>query len=201
MDTIIGKRTICSIVWFVLFVAFGFRAYSQRAVTAEKLIAEAEKHLQVREETGNNDGYWVEKYLASTGLGKGYPWCAAFQSYVHKETGLKAPRSARVVDWFKEPLWERKDNTYQPEAKPGMVGALYYARLKRYGHILLIVGQDKNNYYTIEGNTNGAGSREGDGVYRKIRSKSSISALADHCEANENRRKFNYGTVPEQAGF
>lgn len=121
-------------------------------------------------------------FLASTGLGKGYAWCAAYQSFIHRESGLKAPRSARVVDWFQNPTWERKNNSYQPEGLPGMVAALYYHELKRYGHIVLIVGSDKNNYYTIEGNTNGAGSREGDGVYKKIRSKKSISALNDFCK-------------------
>jgi len=46
---------------------------------------------------------------------------------------------------------------------------------------VLIVGQDKNNYYCLEGNTNNGGSREGDGFYKTIRSKESISALADYC--------------------
>ena len=182
MESINRKFKACLFYSFVLLLAFSFRANGQRTINSQKLIAEAEKHLQVREATGNNDGVWVEKFLASTGLGKGYAWCAAYQTYIHRETGLKSPKSARVVDWFKTPVWERKNNSYQPEAEPGMVGALYYPQLKRYGHILLIVGQDKNNYYTIEGNTNGAGSREGDGVYKKIRSKSSISALADYCK-------------------
>ena len=181
MESINGKFKAYLFYCIVLLLAFSFRCYSQRTVNSHKLIVEAEKHLEVREATGNNDGYWVEKFLASSGLGKGYAWCAAYQSYIHKETGLKSPKSARVVDWFKTPVWERRNNSYQPEAQAGMVGALYYPSLKRYGHILLIVGQDKNNYYTIEGNTNGMGSREGDGVYKKIRSKSSISALADYC--------------------
>lgn len=174
---VIGLLVIC-------FLFNTVRAYSQRSVNSQLLIKDAEKYLYVREKTGNNDGYWVEKFLASTGLGKGYAWCAAFQCYIHREAGLKAPKSARVVDWFKEPLWERSKNSYKPKALPGMVGALYYQKLKRYGHIVLIVGQDKNNFYTIEGNTNSGGSREGDGVYRKIRSKSSIAALADYCITN-----------------
>jgi len=182
MESINRKFKACIFNCLVLLLVVSVRGYSQRAVNSQKLIAEAEMHLHVREATGNNDGYWVEKFLASTGLGKGYAWCAAYQTYIHRETGLKSPKSARVVDWFKTPVWERKNNSYQPEALPGMVGALYYPKLGRYGHILLIVGKDKNNYYTIEGNTNGAGSREGDGVYKKIRSKSSISALADYCK-------------------
>ncbi len=34
---------------------------------------------------------------------------------------------------------------------------------------------------SIEGNTNRAGSREGDGVYRKIRPKQTVAALGDYC--------------------
>lgn len=181
MEPITRRAAAYLCLCVVLLLAGGFRAYPQRPVNAGKLVSKAEKYLYVREATGNNDGAEVEMFLRSTGLGKGYAWCAAYQTYVHREAGLKAPRSARVVDWFKTPLWERKQNSYQPQALPGMVGALYYESLKRYGHIVLIVGKDKNNFYTIEGNTNGAGSREGDGVYRKIRSKKSISALADYC--------------------
>lgn len=38
-------------------------------------------NLNVKEKTGNNDGYYVEKFLKSVGLKKGSPWCAAFVSY------------------------------------------------------------------------------------------------------------------------
>ena len=145
-------------------------------------MAEAEKHLSVREATGANDGLWVRCYLRVTGLDEGYPWCAAFQAYIHQKAEIPAPRSARVVDWFAQNVvWKREFGARHIEARAGMVGALYYQNLGRLGHIFLIVGEDANNYYTIEGNTNGAGSREGDGVYRKIRSKKSIAALADYC--------------------
>ena len=146
------------------------------------IIDEAVKHINVREATGNNDGYWVEKFLKITGLPKGHPWCAAYTSYVHNQAGAMAPKSARVVDWFnRNVVWLKKYGDI-PENfdKSGMVGGLYYEHLGRLGHIFIILGEDKNNYYTIEGNTNSYGSREGDGVYKKIRPKKSISALADY---------------------
>lgn len=187
----VNRRLALGIFYgLVLCLTCSFRAYSERPVKAERiregsslnLITEAEKHLNVREATGENDGPWVKKYLKVTGLSEGYPWCAAFQAYIHDKVEIPAPRSARVVDWFnRNVVWKKEFGAMPFEAKPGMVGALYYQNLGRYGHILLIVGMDKNNYYTIEGNTNGAGSREGDGVYRKVRSKKSIAALADYC--------------------
>ncbi len=118
---------------------------------------------------------------------KGYAWCAAAQAEIHHHAGIKAPRSARVVDWFKSNVtWEKKWGRF-PETfnTSGMVGGLYYSNLGRPGHIVLIAGEDKNNYYTLEGNTNQAGSREGDGFYKKVRSKASIATLADYCVSGE----------------
>lgn len=153
-----------------------------RELNVEKITAEAIKHLHVREATGNNDGVWVKKFLKITGLPEGHPWCAAYTAYVFYYSDVPAPRSARVVDWFKRNVvWEKSYGDIPEEFdKSGMVGGLFYEHLGRLGHIFIILGEDKNNYYTIEGNTNGAGSREGNGVYKKIRSKKSIAAMADY---------------------
>jgi hypothetical protein len=45
-----------------------------------------------------------------------------------------------------------------------------------FSHIGIALGSPdkKGNVPTVEGNTNGAGSREGDGVYRKVRHVSKI---------------------------
>lgn len=188
METTRTKRKIQIWLCLILCFACNLGAHCQRPIkvrlaASHLLIAEAENHIGIREATGNNDGIWVERYLKSTGLGKGYPWCAAFQSYIHKQTCMGGPQSARVVDWFKNKVVYRKEWGELPNfySTTGMVGALYYRKLGRLGHIFLIVGEDKNNFYTIEANTNVAGSREGDGVYRKIRSKKSVAALADYC--------------------
>lgn len=113
----------------------------------------------------------------------GFPWCAAAQAEIHDFAGLNAPNSARVVDWFNQNVVWLKGFGAVPAGFDvrGMVGALYYRHLGRYGHIVLIIGEDKNNYYCYEGNTNIAGSREGDGFYRTMRSKDEIAALADYC--------------------
>ena len=61
-----------------------------------------------------------------------------------------------------------------------MVIGLYYPHLGRLGHIGIVTGFDGKNIYTIEGNTNAAGSREGQGVYRKIRPLKTVAAMADY---------------------
>ncbi|MFW5847341.1 MAG: hypothetical protein ACOCVF_00280 [bacterium] len=163
------------------------------------LIEEALKHIDVREKTGNNDGHWVKLFLNITGLGEGYPWCAAYVSFVHHHAGISAPRSARVVDWFKNNVVWKKEYGDIPEEfnTEGMVGGLFYEHLGRLGHIFIIIGEDKNNFYTIEGNTNMGGSREGDGVYKKIRSKSLIATLGDYT-VNKEFFEYLYGEYLEE---
>lgn len=183
-----GGKTVFCFILILCFVGL-VQANSQRIVerrntAVTNLLESAKRWEGVREITGNNDHPMITKAMKLCGLAgnKGYPWCAACIADIHDKAGIPAPYSAKVVDWFKyNVVWESKNEYLQPEAKPGMVGALYYRELGRYGHIVLIVGSDKNNYYTVEGNTNEWGSREGEGFYKKIRSKKSISALADYC--------------------
>jgi hypothetical protein len=184
MESRISIKAYRIVVVALLLFAVSLRAYSERAVKPtirERVVAVADSQVGVREATGSNDGKEVKKYLKVTGLPEGNPWCAAYVSWVFEQVTPAGPRSARVVDWFKSNVcWLSGWGEMPYHSQPGMVGALYYQKLGRYGHIVLIVGEDKNNFYTIEGNTNIAGSREGDGVYRKVRSKESIAAIADY---------------------
>lgn len=157
---------------------------AKREKLADRLIVSAERWLPVRELTGNNDHPMITRAMKLCGLrgDRGYPWCAAAQAEIHDYANIPAPTSARVVDWFvSNVVWKREWGQVSENINTrGMVGALYYQHLGRYGHIVLIVGEDKHNYFTLEGNTNLVGSREGDGFYRKIRRKNSIAALADY---------------------
>lgn len=126
--------------------------------------------IGVREATGRNDGKEVEKYLRSVGLGKGYAWCAAFVKWCFDHAGVKTTinaysptaQSNRLL-WFKGKLLA--------EPAPGDVFCLYFPSMKRIGHTGFYDGRLNSSLFrTVEGNTNDAGSREGDGVYRKYRS-------------------------------
>ena len=61
--------------------------------------------------------------------------------------------------------------------KPGDVCTFYYTNLGRVGHVEIIYKADDKYVYTISGNTNGVGSREGDGCYRKKRELSKVYAI------------------------
>jgi cell wall-associated NlpC family hydrolase len=212
MERINRQRTNPARAYALALVLALFCVAGSSAVTAgepphwviqyrENLIATAESQLHVRELTGKNDGPEVVKYLKVTGLGEGYPWCAAFVSWVFAETGGTAPRSARVVDWFKANIVYKREwrkATILPEK--GMVIGLYYTNLGRYGHIGIVAenlpGQLRN-VITIEGNTNAAGSREGQGVYRKIRPWKTIAVMADYCLLSRQFEKVYHDKIME----
>lgn len=158
-----------------LFLAFGLTCISgQNARNRVKEIYTAE--LGVRELSGRNDGERVEMYLQSVGHKKGAPWCAAFVSWVYQEADIKAPRSAWSPAWFpisNTVYIRRASKNKTPDS--GDVFGIYFQNLKRIAHVGFIdEWQSGSVAITVEGNTNEAGSREGDGVYRKRRLKSQI---------------------------
>lgn len=127
--------------------------------------------IGVREATGKNDGKDVEKYLRSTGLGKGYAWCAAFvhwcldQAKIPNTINAYSPtaHNPKNIVWFK--------HRFEKDIQAGDVFTLWYAKLGRIAHTGFVDRRINSSIYeSVEGNTNEAGSREGDGVYKKRRS-------------------------------
>lgn len=132
----------------------------------------ARSQLGVREATGNNDGHKVEAYLDYVGHAKGAPWCAAFVSWVFGQAGHGQPRTA-----WSPSLFPRARQVAKPA--PALVFGIYFADKQRIAHVGLIEKQRGHWLYTIEGNTNVAGGREGDGVYRKLRHMRTVRAYAN----------------------
>lgn len=126
------------------------------------LLRTAAKEVGVRELTGNNDGVRIKIYLAAVDIKSNAPWCAAFVSWVYQVNGYTQPHSAWSPD-----LFPRARLTAKP--LPGDVMGIYFPALKRIAHVGLIIGQKNDWIISIEGNTNISGSRNGDGVYRKMR--------------------------------
>lgn len=139
---------------------------------APKILSIAKSQLGIREATGKNDGLQVEQYLIYTNNKKGDPWCASFVSWVYGQAGYPLPRTAWSPALF--PLDKRTD-----KPQPADVFGIYFPKLKRIAHCGIVEDSRANWIYTIEGNTNLAGSREGDGVYRKLRHRRSIKYYAN----------------------
>ena len=137
-----------------------------------KLVELAQGELWVREETGNNDGERVEGYLASVGLKKGQPWCAAFISFIFKQAGYPAPRTGWSPSLFPVARLVKA-------AAPGNVFGIYFPALKRIAHCGFVERKDGDWITSIEGNTGAGGAREGDGVHRRKRHKRTIYKYAD----------------------
>jgi hypothetical protein len=157
----------------------------------EKLVASALKELSLHvvEEGGANRGVKVEAYQKAAGLKPGDPWCAAFVAWnVATAKGVaKAPSwtsGSAITTWQRGSrglaagdkatpsegaalptkvapgwVWVRASNAADADAarKGGWTK----------GHCGIVVAVDAVGFHTVEGNTNAAGSREGDGVWRK----------------------------------
>lgn len=150
-------------------------------VQRQHIVNIAKAEIGVREATGNNDGKRVEEYLAITGLQKGKPWCAAFVSWVFASAGYKEPRTA-----WSPSLFGKRVNT--KKVQPGNVLGIWFPGLKRIAHAGLVEQQQGNWILSIEGNTTVAGSREGDGVYRKRRHIRTVYAFANWIQKQQEVR-------------
>lgn len=144
------------------------------------------RQVGVRETSGRNDGPMVREYLASTGLPEGHPWCAAIVHWCYRKCGdVKEPIHlyARAAQWHTEEfvIWRQGDP--HPEGRLSRDGdhfSLHYASLGRIGHTGLIYGEDDNHLRTVEGNTNAEGSREGNQVALRRRTKRTIHTISRH---------------------
>ncbi|WP_026903234.1 CHAP domain-containing protein [Pedobacter glucosidilyticus] len=139
------------------------------------------QEIGTREKSNRNDGSRVESYLQYTGHSKGAPWCAAFVSWCLGKAGISNPQTAWSPALLpqKRIIWK---NTWQQEKiqpQAGDVFGIWYASKKRIAHCGFIDAWGDSIIITVEGNTNEAGSREGDGVYRKRRLKRTLYAVAD----------------------
>ncbi len=140
-----------------------------------------ESQIGVRELTGNNDGLMVETFLRSVHLNKGNAWCAAFISWVYQQCEIVNPKSGWCPNWFPVDkviykISQPPINQETPQA--GDVFGIYFSNKKRIAHVGLIIEWTDKYAVTVEGNTNDAGSREGDGVYKKKRLKRQIYAVS-----------------------
>lgn len=137
-----------------------------------KVIATAAKEVGVREIGNSNTGKRVEEFQAATPLGgTGWPWCAAYVSWVIL-TALGESLCDKV--WKRSAscdeilYWGRRLGILA--SKPTLASAgLVMASKNDATHIFLVSKVLANSVNSIEGNTNSGGSRNGNGVYARSR--------------------------------
>lgn len=155
---------------FLIFI-FVFLLHYNSGISQSCIKETYHSQVGVREATGKNDGKQVEAYLKSVNLGKGYAWCAAFVKWTFDQCGVKTTINAMALSTHRKGYFVYYKGIKYKEPKSGDVFTLYYPKLKRIGHTgFFDKGVNDKIYRTVEGNTNSAGSREGDGVYIKYRS-------------------------------
>jgi len=174
----------------------GRKPSSSSSSIGEDMVRLAKEEIGVEEVDGTNCGPRVDEYKAATWLDSdvGWPWCAAFICWLVREAikdqdvSFKRPQTAGAWD-FENWAKKQKDKgvvLYKPvgEVLNVSVDEKPYVRagdivVFRFSHIGLAIGEPTNNGFvsTIEGNTNGEGSREGGAVLEKSRRLSSIRSV------------------------
>lgn len=150
----------------------------------------------IREEGGNNRGPRIREYQAATWLKPApWPWCAAFICWlIGQWIKLPAVREAlslrndkQVENWrprtagaFDFERWARSQKlTVLPRTAKARAGDIVIFSFSHIGIVIKDQGTSPT-IETVEGNTNGAGTRDstsGDGVWRKRRPVSSVRSF------------------------
>lgn len=147
------------------------------------LVEEATKWIGVTEKGKDNSGPEVEMFQrAVDGKARGESWCLAFVQYclgqVIERRGLEKdlPQTEHCMTFWNKAPDERKGQA--PE--PGDIVIWNFVGTPS-GHAGIVTGVSKDGKLldTIEGNTGpeAAVNREGDGVYKKVRSRKGSSKM------------------------
>lgn len=131
---------------------------------AKKMIALARTQVGYKEGVRNKQKYSDE--VPTLEWSQNQPWCATFVSWLAMKTGASKlyPRTASCDaggNWFKQ---QGRWSEY-----PAVGAQVFYGYPYDLNHTGIVYKYDNDYIYTIEGNTNDSGSREGDGVYYKKR--------------------------------
>lgn len=176
-DGIVGSLT-----WQRLFLD-KIEVRPQSYVLRTRAMEVAKTQLFVREKTGHNDGKEVEEYLKNVGLPAGYPWCAAFVYWCFEKASVAlvvpnpVTRTGGVLDhWAKT----KGKKLHGLDCNAGDIFIMDFGSGK--GHTGIVTAVRGTKVLTIEGNTSADPSyaeldREGNGVFERIRSISSIKGF------------------------
>lgn len=136
----------------------------------------AESCVGIRENGGSNKGPMVELIQKTIGRAEGEPWCMSFVqtclAYAELKTGVKSPV---IPSEHCRTTWTATAKSLRVKARPGRYAIVVWGyEGKSSGHVgIVLEAAYRNNvgttFTTVEGNTNGRGEREGDGVYFKTR--------------------------------
>lgn len=143
----------------------------------EKALEVAATQLGQHEEPlGSNWGHPVQDYLASVGINFPASWCMAFVYWsFNKAAGQLGVPNTLVKTGGVLHAWQDGNNIKYHAVKDPQPGDIFIMDHGHgLGHTGIVEKVDENFVYTIEGNTNDSGSREGIEVTRKQRPRKKI---------------------------
>jgi hypothetical protein len=154
-------------------------------ILPNRIASIAESKIGLRESGRPNSGPQIREFLDAdsykpNSTDDGYPWCAAFVCRIvqlamqDREWTFTRPTTPGAWAFEKWSLAQDSSTwTLKPAGRDIQRGDIV---VFNFSHIGIAVGlPDKKGWVrTVEGNTNQAGSREGDGVYLKTRNISQI---------------------------
>lgn len=122
---------------------------------------------------GSNWGHPVQDYLASVGINFAASWCMAFVYWCFDKASKEAqmPNSA-VKTAGVLAAWNKAKMSQTDKPNIGYVFIMDFGG--GLGHTGFVEHFDDNFIYTVEGNTNDTGGREGIEVCRRKRARKSI---------------------------
>ena len=156
-------------------------------IIPSSLVTAALREVGASESPPNsNRGPRIDEFKASTNLNPkaAWPWCAAFvcwcvqqallQTGTKETKTFKRPRTAGAWDFENWSLaQDGSTSTKKPHRGDIQRGDIVCFTFSHIG-IALSAPDAKGNVKTVEGNTDGAGSREGGAVLTKVRHVSKI---------------------------
>ena len=185
---------------FNSFVRESLIALGEPSADAQTFASILKQNRNAKEQPkGSNNGPEVKRYLASTGLGPGNPWCMAFVYYIFDELCSKLgtqnplPKTAGVMNHWGSAPAENKITIAAARSNPELIkpGQIFIMSRpgKGLGHTGIIVSVDASagTFTTLEGNTNDQQSGEGDRVGQNVRKISSGALVGFIDYFNKNR--------------
>lgn len=118
---------------------------------------------------GSNWGKPVQDYLKSVNIGFPASWCMAFVYWCYGNENNPLIKTGGVLR-----AWNEADKKHRVtgDPQPGDIFIMNFG--KGLGHTGIVEKVDATFVYTIDGNTNDSGSREGIEVCRKQRLRSKM---------------------------
>jgi hypothetical protein len=177
VDGVVGEDTFGRLIAPMMNA---IRPLDRKEPLGAMVAAYAEQHLSQnpREIGGQNRGPWVRLYMDGN-EGVAWPWCAGFASFILKQAcstlQIQEPiQPSFSCDLLAASASEKRCFLAESKAadkKQIAPGSLFLVRRTSadWEHTGIVISAEQDLFYTIEGNTNDEGSREGYEVCRRFR--------------------------------